>query len=75
MATTSAITTVLPLTTSSAIKGTTSEAKREMRAEFRQKVTKTCSQHLKQYVKENRINKVSFCKILASEYNGVLYLE
>ena len=42
------------------------ELKREMRTGFRQKVTKACSHHLKDFHKANRISKVSYVTFINS---------
>ena len=65
VATSCANTTVLPLTASLARKDATLEAKRKMKAEFRNDVLKACSQPLKRFFKEKRISKVrAVCIIL-----------
>lgn len=62
--TSSTVTSILPMASSSSsstvkdIQQQPPQGKREMKIDFRQKVTKACSQHLKFYVKENRITKV-----------------
>ena len=57
----SSVSSTTPSIMSPVVKGAQlpAEVKREMRTEFRQKVTKACSHHLKDFLKANRISKVS----------------